>query len=71
MSAPACTPKRIPSPVIAGEFVVLMSEARKANGAKVKIHTRHGVVLATGGFGANTKMLQLNFSAVVSVKIRP
>ena len=30
-------------------------EARKANGAKVKIHTRHGVVLATGGFGANTK----------------
>ena len=33
-------------------------EARKANGAKVKIHTRHGVVLATGGFGANTKMLQ-------------
>ena len=33
-------------------------EARKANGAKGKIHTRHGVVLATGGFGANTKMLQ-------------
>ena len=33
-------------------------EARKANGAKVKIHTRHGVVLATGGFGANTKMIQ-------------
>ncbi|MGF7194776.1 NADH-dependent flavin oxidoreductase [Staphylococcus pasteuri] len=33
-------------------------EARKANGAKVKIHTKHGVVLATGGFGANTKMLQ-------------
>ena len=24
----------------------------------MKIHTRHGVVLATGGFGANTKMLQ-------------
>ncbi|MDU9352104.1 flavocytochrome c [Staphylococcus warneri] len=33
-------------------------EARKANGAKVKIHTRHGVIIATGGFGANTKMLQ-------------
>ncbi|EKU50050.1 NADH-dependent flavin oxidoreductase [Staphylococcus massiliensis] len=33
-------------------------EARRTNGAKVKIYARHGVILATGGFGANTKMLQ-------------
>ncbi|MCS4485595.1 NADH-dependent flavin oxidoreductase [Staphylococcus americanisciuri] len=37
---------------------VIGVEARKANGTKIKLHTRHGVILATGGFGANTQMLQ-------------
>lgn len=33
-------------------------EATKRNGAKVKIHTNYGVVIAAGGFGANTQMIQ-------------
>lgn len=33
-------------------------EATKHNGAKVRIHTRYGVVIAAGGFGANTQMIQ-------------
>lgn len=33
-------------------------EAKKADGTTYKIKTKHGVILATGGFGANTKMLQ-------------
>ncbi|REH77204.1 flavocytochrome c [Staphylococcus felis] len=44
--------------LIINDHKVIGVEARKSNGAKVKLYARHGVILATGGFGANTKMLQ-------------
>ena len=44
--------------LIVEDHKVVGVEARKANGAKVHIRARYGVILATGGFGANTKMLQ-------------
>ena len=37
---------------------VIGIEAKQTNGSKVIIHVNNGVILASGGFGANTKMIK-------------
>lgn len=44
--------------LIVEEGKVVGIKATHSNGTKYKLHAKHGVVLASGGFGANTKMLQ-------------